>query len=54
AIYAPNHPTDFWKIVDRYSIDYVQMERWRKIDRKRFERGFEPFDDCAADLYRRR
>jgi 4-amino-4-deoxy-L-arabinose transferase-like glycosyltransferase len=54
AIYAPNHPTDFWKIVDRYSIDYVQMERWRKIDRKRFELAFEPFDDCAADLYRRR
>ncbi len=54
AIYAPNHPTDFWKIVDRYSIDYAQMERFRKIEAKRFEHDFEPFDDCAAGLYRRR
>jgi hypothetical protein len=54
AIYAPNHPADFWKIVDRYSIDFAQMERWRKIDRTRFEHDFEPLDGCAEDLYRRR
>ena len=54
AIYAPNHPADFWKIVDRHPIEFAQMERWRKIDRKRFEGRFEAVEGCAADLYRNR
>jgi 4-amino-4-deoxy-L-arabinose transferase-like glycosyltransferase len=54
AIYAPNHPQDFWKIIERHSIDFVQMERWRKIDRRRFEQDFERVEGCAPDLYQRR
>ena len=54
AVYAPNHPSDFWKIADRHPIEFAQMERWRKIDRERFERAFDAADDCADDLYRRR
>jgi len=54
AIYAPNHPADFWKIADRHPIEFAQMERWRKIDRERFERAFDATEGCADDLYRSR
>ena len=54
AIYAPNHPEDFWRIVDEVPVEYAQMERWRKIDQNEFARHFERRDDCGPGLYERR
>ena len=54
AIYASNHPEDFWRIVDEVPVEYAQMERWRKIDQNQFARHFERRDDCGPGLYERR
>jgi hypothetical protein len=54
AIYAPNHPEDFWRIVDEVPVEYAQMERWRKIDRNEFARRFGRRSDCGPGLYERR
>jgi len=54
AIYAPNHPEDFWRIVDEVPVEYAQMERWRKIDRDEFARRFGRRNDCGPGLYERR
>jgi 4-amino-4-deoxy-L-arabinose transferase-like glycosyltransferase len=54
AIYASNHPEDFWRIVDEVPVEYAQMERFRKIDQNEFGRRFERRSDCGPGLYQRR
>jgi hypothetical protein len=54
AIYASNHPEDFWRIVDEAPVEYAQMERFRKIDENEFGRRFERRSDCGPGLYERR
>jgi 4-amino-4-deoxy-L-arabinose transferase-like glycosyltransferase len=54
AIYAPNHPNDFFKIVAEQPVEFAQMRHWRRIDRNRFAREFSAIDGCEADLYRLR
>jgi 4-amino-4-deoxy-L-arabinose transferase-like glycosyltransferase len=54
AIYASNHPEDFWRIVDEAPVEYARMERWRKIDQNEFGRHFERRSECGPGLYERR
>jgi hypothetical protein len=54
AIYAPNHPEDFWRIVEEVPIEFAQMQRWRRIDRNEFVKHFELRSDCGPDVYQRR
>jgi 4-amino-4-deoxy-L-arabinose transferase-like glycosyltransferase len=54
AIYASNHPEDFWRIVDEEPVEFAQIEHWRKIDRNDFGRYFERRSDCGPGVYERR
>jgi hypothetical protein len=54
AIYASNHPDDFWRIVDETPVEYAQMEHFRKIDQDEFGRRFERRSECGPGFYERR
>ena len=54
AIYYPNRPADFWRIVEEYPVAFAQMERPRRIDPREFEANFARRDDCGQAIYERR
>ncbi len=54
AIYQPSRPADFWRIVQRYPVRYVQVGDPGELGRGRFEAHFVRQPECGPDLYRRR
>lgn len=53
AIYLPASAADFWRVVDAYPVDFVEITRWNDLSRARFAARFAPLPGCP-DLYVRR
>jgi 4-amino-4-deoxy-L-arabinose transferase-like glycosyltransferase len=54
SIYAPADPHEFWRIVEAYPVQFVQIRRWKEIERWKLAARFEPRPECAPDLFERR
>jgi hypothetical protein len=55
VIYRPVLAKDFWQILDRYPVEWVELKRQRKgFATPDFDARFEPRPECGPDLYRRR
>ena len=55
VIYRPVLPRDFWEILARFPVEWVELERGRRgFATAEFDARFEPRPECGPDLYRRR
>lgn len=55
VIYRPVKADDFWRILDEYPVEWVEIERARQdFATPAFHARFEPRPDCGVGWYRRR
>jgi 4-amino-4-deoxy-L-arabinose transferase-like glycosyltransferase len=54
AIHFPAEREEFWRIVEEYPVDFVQLRNPKRVSAERFARRFAPRRDCGEDLYERR
>lgn len=54
AIHLPGSRRDFWRIVDGWDVDFVQIRRLRWLPEQELLERFEPRPECGPDLYARR
>jgi hypothetical protein len=54
AIHFPAKREDFWRIVDEYPVDFVQLRERRRLSAVRFAERFARRPDCGEDVYERR
>ena len=51
AIHLPSSRADFWEIVDRHPVRFVQIRRYPRISKAEFEAAFEARPECGPDVY---